>query len=68
MAIHLRVKQYRLKTTLFYFLPVHFYGRAGSDQKVIGFLEPVDFQLDLLGKMNAHDQKWFFEPTPCQAP
>jgi uncharacterized protein YbaP (TraB family) len=46
-----------------YGIDVHFYGRAGSDQKEIGFLEPVDFQLDLLGKMNAHDQNAFLGQT-----
>ena len=46
-----------------YGIDVHFYGRAGSDQKEIGFLEPVEFQLDLLGKMNAHDQHAFLGQT-----
>jgi len=46
-----------------YGIDVHFYGRAGSDQKEIGFLEPVDFQLDLLGKMNAPDQRAFLGQT-----
>jgi hypothetical protein len=46
-----------------YGIDVHFYGRAGSDQKEIGYLESVDFQLDLLGKMNAHDQNAFLGQT-----
>jgi len=46
-----------------YGIDVHFYGRAGSDQKEIGYLEPVDFQLDLLGKMNEPDQKAFLGQT-----
>jgi len=46
-----------------YGIDVHFYGRAGSDQKEIGYLEPVDFQLDLLGKMNAQDQNAFLGQT-----
>ena len=33
------------------------------DNKEIGFLEPVDFQLALLGKMNARDQKAFLGQT-----
>ena len=37
----------------------------GLYPKEIGYHEPVDFQLDLLGKMN--EQKWFFEPTTHQA-
>jgi uncharacterized protein YbaP (TraB family) len=46
-----------------YGIDVHFYGRAVSDQKEIGYLEPVDFQLDLLGKMNAQDQNAFLGQT-----
>jgi uncharacterized protein YbaP (TraB family) len=46
-----------------YGIDVHFYGRAGSDQKEIGYLEPVDFQLDLLGKMNEQDQNAFLGQT-----
>ena len=46
-----------------YGIDVHFFDRAGSDQKEIGFFEPVDFQLDLLGKMNARDQNAFLGQT-----
>lgn len=46
-----------------YGIDVHFYGRADSDQKEIGYLEPVDFQLDLLGKMNEQDQNAFLGQT-----
>lgn len=46
-----------------YGIDVHFYGRAGSDKKEIGYLEPVDFQLDLLGKMNEPDQNAFLGQT-----
>ena len=46
-----------------YGIDVHFYGRAGSDRKEIGYLEPVDFQLDLLGKMNKQDQHAFLGQT-----
>ena len=46
-----------------YGIDVHFYGRAGSDQKEIGYLEPVEFQLDLLGKMNEQDQNAFLGQT-----
>ena len=35
---------------------MHFFGRSKSDQKQMGFLEPIDFQINLLGKMNATDQ------------
>jgi hypothetical protein len=46
-----------------YGIDVHFYSRAGADGKEIGFLEPVEYQLDLLGKMNAHDQNTFLSQT-----
>lgn len=35
---------------------MHFFGRTKSDQKGTGFLEPIDFQLNLLSKMSASDQ------------
>ncbi len=37
-------------------IDMHFFGRAKNDQKQLGYLEPIDFQLNLLGKMNATDQ------------
>ena len=46
-----------------YGIDVHFYGRADSDHKEIGFFETVDSQLDLLGKMSAHDQNAFLGQT-----
>ena len=46
-----------------YGIDVHFYGRVGSDHKEIGYLESVDFQLGLLGKMNTHDQNAFLGQT-----
>ncbi len=46
-----------------YGIDLHFYRKTGSDQKEIGFLEPVEFQLDLLGNMNAHDQRAFLGQT-----
>lgn len=46
-----------------YGIDIHFYGRAKSDQKEIGFLEPIDYQLDLLGKMEASDQTAFLSQT-----
>jgi uncharacterized protein YbaP (TraB family) len=46
-----------------YGIDVHFYGRANSDEKETGFLESVDYQLDLLGKMNAGDQNAFLRQT-----
>lgn len=53
----------RLGFSVEYGIDIHFYGKAGMDNKEIGFLEPVDFQLELLGKMNARDQKAFLGQT-----
>ncbi len=46
-----------------YGIDLHFYGKASSDEKETGFLESVEFQLDLLGNMNVHDQKAFLGQT-----
>lgn len=46
-----------------YGLDVHFYSRAASDQKEIGFLESIEFQLSLLGRMSARDQNAFLGQT-----
>ena len=53
----------RLGFSLEYGIDIHFYGKAGTDEKEIAFLEPTDFQLDLLGKMNARDQNAFLGQT-----
>jgi len=44
-------------------IDVHYFGRARGDEKEIGFFEPVDYQLDLLGNMSADDQKAFLGQT-----
>jgi uncharacterized protein YbaP (TraB family) len=44
-------------------IDVHYYDRARSDEKKIGFFEAIDYQLDLLGKMSADDQKAFLGQT-----
>ena len=44
-------------------IDAHYYGRARSDEKEIGFLEPIDYQLDLLGNMNPDDQTAFLGQT-----
>ncbi len=49
-----------------YGIDLHFYGKASSDEKETGFLEPVEFQLELSGNMNAHDQKASFFQSPEQ--
>ena len=46
-----------------YGIDVHFYGRARSDKKKIDFLEPIDYQLDLLGNMATEDQIAFLGQT-----
>lgn len=35
---------------------MHFFGRTQNDQKQTGFLEPIDFQINLLANMDASDQ------------
>lgn len=42
---------------------VHYYSRARSDEKELGYFESIDFQLDLLGNMSADDQKSFLGQT-----
>ncbi|MEE4266226.1 MAG: TraB/GumN family protein [Desulfobacteraceae bacterium] len=44
-------------------IDVHYYGRAQLDEKKLGFLEPIDYQLDLLGDMSADDQNSFLGQT-----
>ncbi|MGD1974698.1 MAG: TraB/GumN family protein [Desulfobacterales bacterium] len=64
MAVSLTLMELqRLGFSLEYGIDVHFYGKATIDNKEIGFLEPVDFQLELLGKMNLQDQNAFLGQT-----
>jgi len=53
----------RLGFNPLYGIDMHFYGKARSDEKKIAFLESVEFQLDLLGRMNTHDQNAFLNQT-----
>lgn len=53
----------RLGFNPLYGIDMHFYGKARSDKKKIAFLESVEFQLDLLGRMNTHDQNAFLDQT-----
>ena len=46
-----------------YGLDVHFFNKATADAKEIGFLEPAEFQLNLLGKMVKRDQIAFLNQT-----
>lgn len=42
---------------------VYFFNRAKTDGKEIGFLEPAEFQIKLLGNMAAEDQNNFLSQT-----
>ena len=46
-----------------YGLDVHFFNKASTDAKEIGFLESADFQLNLLGNMVKKDQIAFLNQT-----
>ena len=46
-----------------YGIDLHFYTKAKADQKELAFLESVEYQLNLLGKMNAQDQRSFLSQT-----
>jgi len=46
-----------------YGVDIHFYNRATSDGKEIGFLEPAEYQINLLGTMVEQDQKNFLRQT-----
>jgi uncharacterized protein YbaP (TraB family) len=46
-----------------YGIDMHFLGRSKNDQKETGFLEPVDSQINLLGKMDATNQDSLLDQT-----
>jgi uncharacterized protein YbaP (TraB family) len=46
-----------------YGLDVHFFNKSRTDAKEIGFLEPAEFQLNLLGNMAKKDQIAFLNQT-----
>jgi uncharacterized protein YbaP (TraB family) len=46
-----------------YGIDLHFYNKAKTDAKELAYLESADYQLNLLGKMNARDQKSFLNQT-----
>ena len=46
-----------------YGVDVYFFNRANTDGKEIGFLEPTEFQINLLGNMVAQDQNDFLSQT-----
>jgi len=53
----------RLGFNPIYGLDVHFFNKARTDAKEIGFLEPAEFQLNLLGNMVKKDQIAFLNQT-----
>jgi uncharacterized protein YbaP (TraB family) len=46
-----------------YGIDVYFFNKASADGKEIGFLEPAEFQINLLGKMVEEDQFDFLSQT-----
>jgi uncharacterized protein YbaP (TraB family) len=46
-----------------YGIDMHFFNRAKKDKKKIISLEPLDYQLRLLGEMNSNDQESFLRQT-----
>ena len=44
-------------------IDTHFFNRAKADDKELGFLEPIEHQVDLLGKMTNQDQEAFLNQT-----
>lgn len=53
----------RLGFNPLYGIDIHFYTKAKADQKELVYLESVDYQLNLLGRMTASDQKSFLKQT-----
>ena len=53
----------RLGFNPLYGIDLHFYTKAKADEKELAYLESVEYQLNLLGKMNAEDQKSFLDQT-----
>jgi uncharacterized protein YbaP (TraB family) len=46
-----------------YGIDVYFFNKAGADGKEVGFLEPAEFQINLLGNMDEQDQLDFLSQT-----
>ena len=53
----------RLGFNPLYGIDLHFYTKAKADEKELAYLESVEYQLNLLGNMNAQDQKSFLTQT-----
>lgn len=64
VALTLTVLEFqRLGFTPNYGVDVYFFNRAKEDGKTTGFLEPPEYQLDLLGNMDMHSQQLFLRQT-----
>jgi len=46
-----------------YGIDLHFYTKAKADKKELAYLESVEYQMSLLGEMNAQDQSSFLNQT-----
>jgi hypothetical protein len=53
----------RLGFNPLYGIDLHFYTKAKADEKELVYLETVEYQLSLLGKMNEQDQNSFLTQT-----
>lgn len=53
----------RLGFNPLYGIDIHFFTKAKADQKELVYLESVEYQLNLLGRMTASDQKSFLKQT-----
>jgi uncharacterized protein len=53
----------RLGFTPNYGIDVYFFNKAKDDNKITGFLELPEYQLDLLGNMDMHNQELFLRQT-----
>ena len=53
----------RLGFNPLYGIDLHFFKKAKADGKELAYLESVEYQLNLLGKMNTQDQKSFLRQT-----
>jgi uncharacterized protein YbaP (TraB family) len=53
----------RLGYNPIYGIDMHFFNRAKEDEKELGFFEPVEYQIELLGRMTDQDQESFLNQT-----
>lgn len=75
LSIYVRFKPWLVATDLavrqlnqlgfnpIYGVDVYFFNKAKADGKEVGFLEPAEFQINLLGNMVAQDQNDFLSQT-----